>query len=286
MGLNFKLKLVSFSGILPYRNYYLKMCGGKPCFDSVFGISLKTSVLIVGIIELVITIIATILNIIKYATAVGAFDDDFGRECDDKDVCIGPIIKYAVFDGFFGVGCALLLIFGAQLRNHCLLILWMIITVRISTKYLWVVFAHDWTSLEDWISITYLLFYLAVFAIIFAFMKEVRSSPSGGYFHDLPSVLPGCICYHICLHERGTLFSFWRLCPWSCHSWRHNSSYQSASSHAAGSTRLCPPSTGLSPISTKLFPTTTPGVSSTTICICPATTHSSWILTIYLSNSN
>jgi len=166
------------------------MCGGKPCFDSVFGISLKTSVLIVGIIELVITIIATILNIIKYATAVGAFDDDFGRECDDKDVCIGPIIKYAVFDGFFGVGCALLLIFGAHLRNHCLLILWMIITVLISTKYLWVVFAHDWTSLEDWISITYLLFYLAVFAIIFAFMKEVRSSPSGGYVHG-PATLGG-----------------------------------------------------------------------------------------------
>jgi len=158
------------------------MCGGKPCFNSVFGISLQKSVLIVGILELVITIIATILNIIKYATAIGAFDDDFGPECDDKDVCIGPIIKYAVFDGFFGVGCALLLIFGAHLRNHCLLVSWMIITVIISGKYLWVVIAHDWTSLEDWISITYLVFYITVFAVIFAFMQEVRT-PSGGYVH-------------------------------------------------------------------------------------------------------
>eukprot|EP00092_Neocalanus_flemingeri_P050517 GFUD01058418.1.p1 GENE.GFUD01058418.1~~GFUD01058418.1.p1 ORF type:complete len:233 (-),score=56.49 GFUD01058418.1:79-777(-) len=158
------------------------MCGGKPCFSSVFGISLKRSVLIVGIVELVITVIATILSIIKYAAAVGAFDEDFGPECDDKDVCIGPIIKYAVFDGFFGVCCALLLIFGAHLRNHCLLISWMIITVMISTKYIWVVVMSDWTALEDWISITYLVFYITVFAIIFAFLKEVRGS-SGGYIH-------------------------------------------------------------------------------------------------------
>eukprot|EP00090_Calanus_glacialis_P012998 TRINITY_DN21622_c0_g1_i1.p1 TRINITY_DN21622_c0_g1~~TRINITY_DN21622_c0_g1_i1.p1 ORF type:complete len:246 (+),score=61.74 TRINITY_DN21622_c0_g1_i1:109-846(+) len=158
------------------------MCGGKPCFTSVFGISLQKSVLIVGILELVITVIATILNIIKYSAAIGAFDEDFGPECDDKDVCIGPIIKYAVFDGFFGIGCALLLIFGAHLRNHCLLVSWMIITIIISTKYLWVVIANDWTALEDWISITYLIFYITVFAIILAFMKEVRT-PSGGYVH-------------------------------------------------------------------------------------------------------
>jgi len=158
------------------------MCGGKPCFNSVFGVSLQKSVLIIGIVELVITIIATILNIIKYSAAIGAFDDDFSDECDDKDVCIGPIIKYAVFDGFFGIGCALMLIFGAHLRNHCLLISWMIITIFISMKYIWVVITHDWTALEDWISITYLVFYLAVFAIIFAFMKEVRA-PTGGYIH-------------------------------------------------------------------------------------------------------
>ena len=124
------------------------MCGGRPCFNSVCGVSLKNSVLIIGGIELAITVVATILNIVKYATAIGAFDEDFNEECDDKDVCIGPIIKYAVFDGFFGIGCALLLIFGAHLRNHCLLILWMIVTVCISLKYIWVVLAHDWTSLE------------------------------------------------------------------------------------------------------------------------------------------
>ena len=36
---------------------------------------------------------------------------------------------------------------------------------------------------QDWISITYLVFYLTVFAVIFAFMKEVRSAQSGGYVH-------------------------------------------------------------------------------------------------------
>jgi len=145
--------------------------------------------MIVGIIEMVITVIATILNIIKYAAAIGAFDEDFESECDDKDVCIGPIIKYAVFDGFFGVCCALMLIFGAHLRNQCLLVSWMVITVIISLKYFWVVFSHDWTSLEDWISITYLLFYIAVFSIIFAFMKEVRA-PTGGIIHGpAPTVI-------------------------------------------------------------------------------------------------
>ena len=111
------------------------MCGGKPCFTSVFGISLQKSVLIVGILELVITVIATILNIIKYSAAIGAFDEDFGPECDDKDVCIGPIIKYAVFDAFFGVCCGLMLIFGSYLRNSGLLIFWMIVTVVVSLKY-------------------------------------------------------------------------------------------------------------------------------------------------------
>ena len=69
-------------------------------------------------------------------------------ECDDKDVCIGPIIKFAVFDALFGVGCSLMLIFGAHLRNHCLLVSWMVVTLVISTKYIWVVIVNDWSNLE------------------------------------------------------------------------------------------------------------------------------------------
>ena len=65
-----------------------------------------------------------------------------------QDVCIGPIIKYAVFDAFFGVVCALLLIFGAHLRNNCLLISWVVITICTSLKYVYVVVVSDWSRLE------------------------------------------------------------------------------------------------------------------------------------------
>ena len=120
------------------------MCGGRPCFNSFLGIPLQLTVIIIGVIELIITIIATILNVVKYAQ----FVDPYGEECEGKDVCIGPLIKYSVFDAFFGIVCALLLIVGAHTRNHCMLITWMIITAVISLKYIWVVVTHDWTSLE------------------------------------------------------------------------------------------------------------------------------------------
>jgi len=147
------------------------MCGGGPCFHTFFGIPLQLTVIIIGVIELVITIIATILNVVKFAQ----FVDPYSDECEGKDVCIGPLIKYSVFDAFFGVVCALLLIIGAHTRNHCMLITWMVITFLTSIKYIYVVVTHDWTSLEDWISITYLLFYLMVFTIIWSFFKEVNS---------------------------------------------------------------------------------------------------------------
>ena len=56
--------------------------------------------------------------------------------------------KYAVFDAVFGVGLALMLIFGAQLRNHCLLWCWVVITVIASAKYIHVVIWNDWSSLQ------------------------------------------------------------------------------------------------------------------------------------------
>merc|ERR1712117_65991 len=159
-----------------------KMCGGRPCFTSCCGISLQKSVIIVGVLELVLTVIATILNIVKYAKSIGALDDDYVG-CEDKDVCIGPIIKYAVFDAFFGVVCALLLIFGAHLRNNCLLISWVVITICTSLKYVYVVVVSDWSRLEDWISIMYLVFYISVILIIFALINEVKVTRSEGYVH-------------------------------------------------------------------------------------------------------
>ena len=62
------------------------MCGGRPCFTSCCGISLQKSVIIVGVLELVLTVIATILNIVKYAKSIGALDNDYSDsdKCEDK----------------------------------------------------------------------------------------------------------------------------------------------------------------------------------------------------------
>ena len=139
---------------------------------SVCGVPLQKAVFFIGLAELVITLLVTIANVAKYAQ----FVEIDGEECEGKDVCIGPIIKYCVFDAFFGVVCALLLIFGSKLRNRCLLILWIIITFCCSIKYLIVFCMNDWSSLEDWISISYLAFYLAVFLVVISFMCETSGS--------------------------------------------------------------------------------------------------------------
>ena len=120
------------------------MCGNQLCFKSVLGVPLQRAVLVSGIIELSITSIATILNVVKYAS----FSHSYSDECEGKDVCLGPLIKYAVFDALFGVICSLLLIFGAKRTDKCLLICWMVITFFISIKYVYVVIIHDWTALE------------------------------------------------------------------------------------------------------------------------------------------
>merc|ERR1712109_54680 len=124
-----------------------KMCG-PPCFRSVCGMPLQMAVYIIGLIELIIT-----------------------------------IIKYCVFDAFFGILCSVLLFIGARMRHRCLLIFWILITLGCSIKYLYVFFVSDWTSLEDWVSISYLLFYTAVTLVVVAFTKECGST-SGGVVHD------------------------------------------------------------------------------------------------------
>merc|ERR1711928_195606 len=64
----------------------------------------------------IITVIVTIANVVKYSKFVNEED------CEGKDVCIGPIIKYCVFDAFFGILCSILLFIGARMRHRCLLI--------------------------------------------------------------------------------------------------------------------------------------------------------------------
>merc|ERR1711913_128998 len=146
-----------------------KMCG-PPCFRSVCGMPLQKAVYIIGLI-------VTIANVVKYSQFVNEED------CQGKDVCIGPIIKYCVFDAFFGILCSVLLFIGARMRHRCLLIFWILITLGCSIKYLYVFFVSDWTSLEDWVSISYLLFYTAVTLVVVAFTKECGNT-SGGVVHD------------------------------------------------------------------------------------------------------
>merc|ERR1712110_620839 len=73
-----------------------KMCG-PPCFRSVCGFPLQKAVYIIGLVELTITVIVTIANVVKYSKNV----TEDGEFCEGKDVCIGPIIKHCVFDAFY-----------------------------------------------------------------------------------------------------------------------------------------------------------------------------------------
>merc|ERR1711962_1294932 len=114
---------------------------------------------------------------VKYSQFVNEEDSQ------GKDVCIGPIIKYCVLDAFFGILCSVLLFIGARMRHRCLLIFWILITLGCSIKYLYVFFVSDWTSLEDWVSISYLLFYTTVTLVVVAFTKECGTS-NGGVVHD------------------------------------------------------------------------------------------------------
>ena len=49
------------------------------------------AVVIIGVLELIVTIIATILNVVKYTKH---FDDPvaYKEACADKDVCIGTYV--------------------------------------------------------------------------------------------------------------------------------------------------------------------------------------------------
>ena len=66
------------------------MCSNKPCITSVCGLQLKICVVIIGALELLVTLIASVLNIVKYSVS---YDDSeaYERECQNKDVCIGEL---------------------------------------------------------------------------------------------------------------------------------------------------------------------------------------------------
>merc|ERR1712158_211343 len=138
------------------------MCG-PPCFTSVCGLPLQKAVYIIALVELMITVIVTIANVVKYSKGIDSGD----VECEGKDVCIGPIIKYCVFDAFFGI-------------------FWILITAGCSIKYLIVFIGNDWTSLEDWVSISYLLFYTLVTMVVVAFMKQCSTTSEGTVHYSAP----------------------------------------------------------------------------------------------------
>ena len=87
----------------------------------------------------------------------------------------GPLIKHSVFDALFGVVCSLLLILGGHTRSPGLVLAWLVATLLASIKYVWVFVTHDWSSLEDWVSISYLLFYSLVLLIVVSFLTEITS---------------------------------------------------------------------------------------------------------------
>ena len=67
----------------------VKMFPGQPCFTTVFGQNIRRVVLHIGLVELLITLVVTTLNVIKYTQYVQLF----GEDCASKDVCVGPLIK-------------------------------------------------------------------------------------------------------------------------------------------------------------------------------------------------
>merc|ERR1711972_611862 len=60
-----------------------KMCG-PPCFRSVCGMPLQKAVFIIGLIELIITVIVTIANVVKYSQFVNEED------CQEKTSASAP----------------------------------------------------------------------------------------------------------------------------------------------------------------------------------------------------
>ena len=87
--------------------------------------------------------------------------------------------QYTVFDAAGGVVSSVLLIAGTLGTSRCLLLTWRLLTLLVATKHAWVVLTHDWTSLEDWISISFLLFISLVFTIVWSRILQINQELAG-----------------------------------------------------------------------------------------------------------
>ena len=88
--------------------------------------------------------------------------------------------QYTVFDAAGGVLSSVFLIADTLQASRCLLVTWCLLTFSLAIKHLWVVITHDWTSLEDWISISFLLFISLVFTIVWSRILQINKELAGG----------------------------------------------------------------------------------------------------------
>jgi len=148
-------------------------CGTEPLLDSVFGIPLRRSVFLAGVVQLFITIITTIFSTIQYAQYRNSA---YGDLCDGTDWCIGPLLRFAVFDALSG-----LLMCGAKQESRCLLVSWMVFTGFCSLNHLWVVFGNWYVVSRVLVALGTLLFNLCIFTIIISYFKSMKM----GHVHDV-----------------------------------------------------------------------------------------------------
>ena len=71
------------------------MCGARPCCSSVCGLELRVAVITIGGAELLLTLVATVLNLAKYASHYTEEGDS--AQCRDRDVCFGNFISYYIY---------------------------------------------------------------------------------------------------------------------------------------------------------------------------------------------
>ena len=92
--------------------------------------------------------------------------------------------QYTVFDAAGGVVSSVLLIVGSLQSSQCLLVSWCLLSLSLAVKHLWVVITHDWTSLEDWISISFLLFVSLVFTVVWSRIIQINQEQGGDQGQD------------------------------------------------------------------------------------------------------
>ena len=82
--------------------------------------------------------------------------------------------QFTVFDAASGVLSSVLLIAGSLEASQCLLVTWCLLTASLAIKHCWVVITQDWSSLEDWISISFLVFISLVFTMVWNRILQIH----------------------------------------------------------------------------------------------------------------